>query len=680
MNRIKKHTSQDFLIEESQLSKKWHVFKASIMVTIWTISTIILFMYKPMDKKTLMVTVLGRQTVLQKVHLPNHVVKITLEGPVDPVIHNPEVHVLKPPTLSVRLEWRDVKLQKTFVSSQVWNVHRVTDPTEFNLVYKNLDISPRPGRELGSREAPDPMETQASPRVMDWASAQLVIAVENKEDVPMGVKMTLDPSNQNQIGGVAWSVLLMVALYAMVILEFADHTLCALILATAGLAILTYLDKPQSLENIISYLNMATMMLLLGIMIMMSFLSETGIFEYMTVLVYRISKGHAWLLIFLLCTITVMLCLFLGAETVVLMLAPTTIHLCEALQIQTVFVLTMMAIFATMAEVLTPVGGTPNMIIMNHLEVQKEKLDFLTFTARMFPGCIVAMLIVFVVIYIIMRKRIYNISATQRRLTIRHQVDVKYNEEQVNRIADLRAKQDVPWITPVVGYYRTLTIMEAEHPIRDIWLLVKTLIALVFCMAGFAFYSTGNPSSATVSWVAFLGVFLLVIIVNSKDLSRRMMEIDWSILLWISGVLVISETADKLGFVIWICDLVIDGIAKLDKSIQPMASVSLVIWSSAILSALYDNSAVSNIMIKVCVSLAQQNTNVVELRPLIYALCYGVNFGGNGSPIGSLPNEFVELVARQYGYQIRFHEFFIISFPLMIVSLTIAWLSLLSYS
>lgn len=63
-------------------------------------------------------------------------------------------------------------------------------------------------------------------------------------------------------------------------------------------------------------------------------------------------------------------------------------------------------------------------------------------------------------------------------------------------------------------------------------------------------------------------------------------------------------------------------------------------------------------MIKIVVSLAQNDALGLPLQPLVWALVFGTCLGGNGTLIGSTSNVVCAGIAEQHGYKFSFMDYF----------------------
>jgi Na+/H+ antiporter NhaD/arsenite permease-like protein len=116
-----------------------------------------------------------------------------------------------------------------------------------------------------------------------------------------------------------------------------------------------------------------------------------------------------------------------------------------------------------------------------------------------------------------------------------------------------------------------------------------------------------------------------------------------------------------------------------DQNQQVLATI-LLVWVSALVSSVLDNTAYTATMVSVVVTLADPLTDglgdQIELKPLAWALAFGACLGGNGSLIGSSANVVVSGIAKLKGHPISFMQFTKVGFPTMLLSclFATAWL------
>ncbi len=89
--------------------------------------------------------------------------------------------------------------------------------------------------------------------------------------------------------GIYIGAAVLAGLYFLIISEIVDRTFASLIASSLAIAALALFDERPNLEEIISWIDMDTLMLLFGMMILVAITSETGFFDYLAVFVFKVS-------------------------------------------------------------------------------------------------------------------------------------------------------------------------------------------------------------------------------------------------------------------------------------------------------------------------------------------------------------------------------------------------------
>lgn len=185
-----------------------------------------------------------------------------------------------------------------------------------------------------------------------------------KAIVPL--QIAYDPSPIDKAAGVAYGAILLLILYGLIIWEVVHRTFAAMFASTMAIAILAAMDERPTMSEIVSWIDVETLLLLFGMMILVAILSETGIFDFLAVYAYKITSGRVWPLINCLCLFTAVLSSFLDNVTTVLLMTPVSIRLCEVMGLNPVPILMAMIIYSNIGGAATPVGDPPNVIIASN--------------------------------------------------------------------------------------------------------------------------------------------------------------------------------------------------------------------------------------------------------------------------------------------------------------------------
>lgn len=656
--RMPEQPEPNYLDEPETISVGRFIFKIiriGALLLIWAFFTYILVRNATTPDLTSVVTVLPNETVLRRLSVPHDATQITLKGPIDLQLQKHESVIMETPHVGVRVEWRDSELKTKFWSSDMWIVYLAEQSQAFTKTSKTVQIS-------------------------EVSNAQAVISLESRSEEPVSLLMVVSVYPLVTENGVLYAALLLIGFYILIVFELTDRTFAALMMATTGIAILTALGNRPTLETIISWIDFETLILLLGMMILVAIMSETGVFDWMAVLAYRISKGNPWPMLLLLSSITAIMSCMLDNVTMLLLMAPIAIRLCEAMAVQTPLVLIVVVMYSNIGGTLTPVGDPPNVIIATNSEVISAGVDFLDFTIHMLPGVLLAAVAGYAVMYVTMRKSLFKLEEQQLELAAERENSRRRSSADITaRAEEMRIRQPTgrQLLKPAENYFQTLAHLEAHHRIRDKTLLIKCLFTLCFVIIFFLLHSLPFMHGATLGWVAILAAFLLLILAKMNDIEAILDQVEWSALLFLAALFVLTEAVDKLGFIRWLCDLTVKVIMSVEERYQTTVAILIIIWMSAILAAFVGNVPVTTMLLRLNIELHRNDAISVPLTPLIWALSYGACFGGNGTLIGASANVVAAAIAQQYGYKISFVQFFIYGFPMMLTSIFLATVYLL---
>ncbi|KAH8251509.1 hypothetical protein KR038_009105, partial [Drosophila bunnanda] len=628
----------------------WHIIdiiKLCVLLAVWIYITIVLVSCSTESKVTkTVVTAMPEEIVLSKVTLSHDYLRITLRGPID-------VHLTTYPQRAksfgagVRVEYRDSSLSVVYRRTDMWNI-ALNPKAKYNKVTKFFKIT--------------------APKVKD---IQAVVSVEGKGDEPVGLLMEMEARTMSDML-VLYAGLLIILLYLVIITGVIDRTLVALLISAISIATLSILKDRPNLITIVSFINFETLMLLFGHMAIVDLMATSGVFDYLVVLAYRVSMGRPWPLVFFLSMLTAFLSAFLNSDNIALVLTPVTIRLCETTALQTEAVLIVMAIYGNLGGALTPLGNPTNAIVSNHPVAVANGVNFVNYTARMLPGVFVSMLVVFPLLYLMLRKDMLRPEQRQQDvMNQRAQKMMPLDEDVLARINLRMEKQPRKWwLKPGANYYETLERLKDRYPIRDKPLLIKCCITLVFAYLCLILHSIhGVADGATLGWVILLAAFLLIILDNKSHLDGTLAIIQWTILLFIASLFILTETVARLGLFRWVGEKAALALSMAISHNQSKVVIMVLIWVTAALSILIDNLVITNFMLTFCFEVTERND--LPVQPMIWAITFGSCFGSNGSLLAAWSNEIIAWTARKSGYKIRFCRFFIIGFPIMLVTLFI---------
>ncbi|XP_075152123.1 OCA2 melanosomal transmembrane protein hoepel1 isoform X1 [Haematobia irritans] len=547
-----------------------------------------------------------------------------------------------------------------------------------------------------TRETHKTHQFQIEPLEGDYANntnlTELTLHFVSNIEAELPLQLSIDESPIYKKEGVIYAAVVLCGLYVMIIWEIVNRTFAAIIASTLSVGILAALNSRPSMVTIMGWIDVETLLLLFGMMILVAILSETGVFDYLAVYAYKITNGHVWPLINCLCLFTAILSSFLDNVTTVLLMTPVTIRLCEVMSLNPVPILMCMVIYSNIGGALTPVGDPPNVIIASNSFISKNGVNFAIFTLHMLPGVVLVMFQT----YLQLRYKFRNISDLQFKESpeveeLRHEIHVwkraaaslsSYSKDEelvrqtlmkkVNRLKRSLKKKMSTAVEPAINYQQTLENLQAKYPIRNKPLLIKCSCALVFVISLFFLHSVPELQRLSLGWTALLGAIFLIILADIEDMEAILARVEWSTLLFFAALFILMEALSELGLIEWIGNMTENIILGVGEESRLMVAVLIILWVSAIASAFVDNIPLTTMMVKITISLAQNTALNLPLQPLVWALAFGACLGGNGTLIGASANVVCAGVAEQHGYKFTFLQFFKVGFPVMIGSIIIS--------
>ena len=458
---------------------------------------------------------------------------------------------------------------------------------------------------------------------------------ENDMHLEIHIKAGLE-SQALLVGG-----LILLAVYAMIITEVVERTLAAALGGLAAVLALNYYSEEAalSLKAVTTMIDWETIGLLLGMMVMVGILSNTGVFEWFAVEAYKRSGGDVWTLTVILCLVTAVLSAFLDNVTTMLLLTPVTIQLARVLDLRPIPLLIAEVLFSNIGGAATMIGDPPNIMIGSALSpdaisknpdpalaaLADSGVTFNDFIIEMGPAILMCIVPGLMMIRWLFREELSG---------VRHR-DVAELEHRYG-IKDPRGLK-------ISGGILALVILAFFlHPIFHI----------------------------PVSWIALVGGVVMLTATNPHEIEEPLHHVEWTTLLFFAGLFVLVHSLEYLGLIGWIGEQVTNAIGSFSEDMMLPAAIVIILWVSAIASAFIDNIPYTATMIPVVLAMCADLN--LPLEPIIWALAFGACLGGNGTLIGASANVVTAGLSKEAGYPISFNEFFRAGFPVMLVTTFIA--------
>ncbi|MEV5496940.1 ArsB/NhaD family transporter [Nonomuraea fuscirosea] len=355
--------------------------------------------------------------------------------------------------------------------------------------------------------------------------------------------------------------------------------------------------------------------LLLGMMIIVGVLKQTGVFEYLAIWAAKRARGRPFRLMVLLVLITAGASALLDNVTTVLLIAPVTFLVCERLAVNPIPFLIAEALSSNIGGAATLVGDPPNIIIAS-----RGGLSFNDFLIHMAP-----MVIVLMVVFIGLCRLMFGRS-------------FRYDPE---RAAEVMA-------------------LDEREAIADRRLLWQSLAVLALVMAAFVLHPVLHYEPSV---VALLGAGVLVAATRVTT-SEAIAEVEWPTLVFFAGLFVMVGALVETGVIAGLSEA---AVAATDGRLE-LTTMGL-LGVSAVLSAIVDNIPYVATMSPIVEQLVQA-TGDGGGQVLWWALAFGADLGGNATAVGAAANVVILGIAARNGTPISFWQF--TRYGLIVTAVTVA--------
>ena len=389
--------------------------------------------------------------------------------------------------------------------------------------------------------------------------------------------------------------------------------------AVAG-ALLLILTGVLSVESGFSYVDLNTLGVLIGMMLFVAVVKNSGIFEYIAIKAAKIAKGRPWPLMVLFALITAVLSAFLDNVTTVLLIGPMTLAITSMLRINPIPFFMTQIMASNIGGTATLIGDPPNIMIGSAAGLSFT--DFITNTGVAVLFVLAATIVCFYFIY-------------GRKLHV--------EPEAMDSILQL----------------------DENKAIKDRSLLIKSVVMILLVVFGFVFHSQLHLESCTIALTA-AAVMLLI---GRQDVEEIVAGVEWTTILFFTGLFIVVGGLQETGVI----QILANGLMDLTEGHMTL-TILLILWVSAIVSSFLDNIPFVATLIPLILTMQSSG---VDVTPLWWAVSLGACLGGIGTLIGASANVVLSGISNRHGFPITFASYFKVGFPLMLVSVAISTVFLL---
>ncbi|MEE1038118.1 MAG: ArsB/NhaD family transporter [Eubacterium sp.] len=411
------------------------------------------------------------------------------------------------------------------------------------------------------------------------------------------------------------SIVIFLAVIALIVSEKV-HEAAAAFIGAAALLLVGILD----IEEAASYIDYNTVGVLVGMMVFVAVIKNSGMFEYIAIKSAKIAKGDPWRIMVLFTIVTAVLSAFLDNVTTVLLIGPMTISITSILGLNPIPFLLTQVLASNIGGTSTLIGDPPNIMIGS-----AAGFSFMDFVFNLAP-CIVIIMILLIVMM---------------RFTFKKSLVV--DEDSIKQVM----------------------LLDEKKTIEDVNLLRKSVIMIAVVVVGFVLHAQIGIESGTIAVTAAA----IMLFIGKQDVEEIIADIEWTTIVFFIGLFIVVGGMVETGVVNQLANFVISL-----TSDKPIMTMLVLLWASALLSTILNNIPFVAALIPLISVMGQQGIDII---PLWWAIALGACLGGNGTLVGASANIVIANISSKHGHPISFKEFAKYGLPVMLMSTLVSTIYLI---
>ena len=376
----------------------------------------------------------------------------------------------------------------------------------------------------------------------------------------------------------------------------------------------------MSAHRALSYIDFNTIGLLVGMMVLVAIIRQSGLFEYVAIKAAKMVHGDPWKIMIAFILLTAVLSGILDNVTTVLLVGPMTIAIAKMLEINPVPFLMTQILASNVGGTATLIGDPPNIMIGSAANL--SFVDFLKNT-----GLAVALVIVFMIVMM--------------RFVYKKEIEVEGLD--TSKIMNL----------------------DPDKSITDKPLLIKGVVVIVLVILGFIFHDQIGMETSVIALTAAA----VMLIIGGVNVDNAIQDVEWTTIAFFMALFVVVGGLTETGVIKQVAAVIIERTAG-----HPVMMMLILLWASALLSSFLNNIPFIATLIPLVLALKADG---MDAEPLWWAISLGACLGGNGTMIGASANVVLSDISTKHGYPITFKSYLRVGMPFMLGSVLISMVFLL---
>lgn len=413
-------------------------------------------------------------------------------------------------------------------------------------------------------------------------------------------------------------------------LFFWDFRLGFVFIGTSVLLITHTID----LENVIKFASLDVILFLVGMMVIVGLLKESGFFAWIVQLILKIKNLTAVKFVVVISFISALLSTMTSEVVSIIFMVAAVLEICDYFEVDPVPFIIISVLATNIGSAATVLGNPIGILIAS-----KAGLTFEDFIIKAFPLSMACLIITIGLTLFWYRKNIREMNNRIKELGA---------NEILIKLISVPPEKELKIALGIFGV--TLFFISLHHRLELLWNLEPNTILLTMPLLS---------SGAVMIWKWR----------RARDYIEK--DVEWWTLLFFMLLFAQAGTLKYTGAT----DVLAGHLAGLAKN-SLGALIGIILWVSTIGSSILDNVVLVAALIPVIQSF--QNLSL-DLQPLWWALLFGGCLGGNITLVGSTANIVaLGVLEKEKNIRMTFFRWFWVGLTVGVTTTAVVWLALLT--
>ena len=331
-------------------------------------------------------------------------------------------------------------------------------------------------------------------------------------------------------------------------------------LTGAACLVLTHI---LSIEDCIDAVDVETICILVGMMLLVAVIKNSGIFEYIAIKAAKIAKGRPWPIMVIFILITAVCSGMLDNVTTVLLVGPMTLAITNILKVDPVPYIITQIMASNIGGTATLIGDPPNIMIGS-----AAKLSFVDFILNTGVATILVIIVGLICMYFIYGRKLF------------------VEDEAIAKVMQL----------------------DENKAIKDRKLMHESVIIIILVALCFIFHDQLGVQSCTVA----IAAACIMLLIGGQEPEEIISEVEWPTILFFIGLFIVVGGMKKVGVI----TMLANGLISITHG-NMVVTMMVILWVSAIVSSFLDNIPFVATLIPMILTMQSEG---MDVTPIWWAL------------------------------------------------------------